>query len=236
MRSIYGSQARCGLLGCRGWAGHVPGTGRGACVQPEGMTGCLAGMAAVGQQARWTHGPCKRHKYPPQQTLPVPLSVFMPRLRGRALWSLAALCAAIISMWTAFLKHAGMSALSLPYTPQGVLLIIAHPDDESMFFAPTLISLHQHGVPLYVLCLSNGVCRLWPNAASDRTIFGMCMGVDAFDGPPPCRRCGRPWTNPGAGAVHGMRAVRYNPAECLGSGRPRPAGQGALCCLACILS
>ncbi|CAF3497812.1 unnamed protein product [Adineta steineri] len=33
------------------------------------------------------------------------------------------------------------------------LLVIAHPDDECLFFAPTLLSLHSN---TYVLCLSNG--------------------------------------------------------------------------------
>jgi len=33
------------------------------------------------------------------------------------------------------------------------LLVIAHPDDECLFFAPILLSLHSN---IYVLCLSNG--------------------------------------------------------------------------------
>ncbi|UJR23931.1 hypothetical protein I4U23_026903 [Adineta vaga] len=33
------------------------------------------------------------------------------------------------------------------------LLVIAHPDDECMFFAPTLLSLQSN---IYILCLSNG--------------------------------------------------------------------------------
>jgi N-acetylglucosaminylphosphatidylinositol deacetylase len=38
----------------------------------------------------------------------------------------------------------------------GVLLVIAHPDDETMFFAPSLVSLHELGVSVRILCLSNG--------------------------------------------------------------------------------
>lgn len=34
-----------------------------------------------------------------------------------------------------------------------VLLVIAHPDDECLFFSPTLLSVRQ---PIYLLCLSNG--------------------------------------------------------------------------------
>lgn len=38
-----------------------------------------------------------------------------------------------------------------------VLLVIAHPDDECMFFGPLIYSLTQRdGCQVYVLCLSNG--------------------------------------------------------------------------------
>lgn len=37
-----------------------------------------------------------------------------------------------------------------------VLLVVAHPDDETMFFSPLLLSLTLFGVPVHVLCLSNG--------------------------------------------------------------------------------
>ncbi|KAL6080606.1 N-acetylglucosaminyl-phosphatidylinositol de-N-acetylase [Balamuthia mandrillaris] len=37
-----------------------------------------------------------------------------------------------------------------------VALVIAHPDDEAMFFVPTVLSLQQMKRELYVLCLSNG--------------------------------------------------------------------------------
>ena len=37
-----------------------------------------------------------------------------------------------------------------------VLLITAHPDDECMFFAPTIISLTQNDVEVFLLCLSEG--------------------------------------------------------------------------------
>jgi N-acetylglucosaminylphosphatidylinositol deacetylase len=40
--------------------------------------------------------------------------------------------------------------------PQSVLLVIAHPDDEAMFFIPALLSLQALGYQIAVLCLSNG--------------------------------------------------------------------------------
>ena len=37
-----------------------------------------------------------------------------------------------------------------------VLLVIAHPDDESMFFLPTIQSCIQANIEVHILCLSNG--------------------------------------------------------------------------------
>ena len=37
-----------------------------------------------------------------------------------------------------------------------VLLVIAHPDDESMFFAPTVLGLRAQRIPVFILCLSTG--------------------------------------------------------------------------------
>ena len=38
---------------------------------------------------------------------------------------------------------------------QRVLLVIAHPDDESMFFVPTMLRLAQ-SCDVFMLCLSSG--------------------------------------------------------------------------------
>ncbi|CBL43463.1 N-acetylglucosaminylphosphatidylinositol deacetylase [Caenorhabditis elegans] len=37
-----------------------------------------------------------------------------------------------------------------------ILLLIAHPDDETMFFSPTIRALLQAGHRVFVLCISNG--------------------------------------------------------------------------------
>ncbi|XP_060768574.1 N-acetylglucosaminyl-phosphatidylinositol de-N-acetylase isoform X2 [Neoarius graeffei] len=37
-----------------------------------------------------------------------------------------------------------------------VLLVTAHPDDESMFFAPAVLKLTESNVAVYLLCLSSG--------------------------------------------------------------------------------
>jgi N-acetylglucosaminylphosphatidylinositol deacetylase len=36
------------------------------------------------------------------------------------------------------------------------ILIIAHPDDESMFFTPIISSLIERNIKISVLCLTNG--------------------------------------------------------------------------------
>ncbi|KAH7310610.1 putative deacetylase LmbE-like domain-containing protein [Stachybotrys elegans] len=47
---------------------------------------------------------------------------------------------------------------SLSLRNKRICLLIAHPDDEAMFFAPTLLALTQHGTgnTVKILCLSSG--------------------------------------------------------------------------------
>lgn len=40
--------------------------------------------------------------------------------------------------------------------PGKVLLVTAHPDDETVFFAPTVTALHSYGHEVYLLCLTTG--------------------------------------------------------------------------------
>ncbi|EGT49988.1 hypothetical protein CAEBREN_32525 [Caenorhabditis brenneri] len=45
----------------------------------------------------------------------------------------------------------------IPLQPQSrILILIAHPDDETMFFSPTICALLQAGHRVFVLCVSNG--------------------------------------------------------------------------------
>ena len=52
-----------------------------------------------------------------------------------------------------------------------VLLITAHPDDESMFFAPTVITLTQANVEVFLLCLSEGHFILTKYTAKNRCMY-----------------------------------------------------------------
>ncbi|KAJ9180910.1 hypothetical protein P3X46_009097 [Hevea brasiliensis] len=42
------------------------------------------------------------------------------------------------------------------FCKKNVLLVVAHPDDESMFFSPTISYLISRGHNLHILCLSIG--------------------------------------------------------------------------------
>mmetsp|Transcript_24699 Transcript_24699/g.53885 ORF Transcript_24699/g.53885 Transcript_24699/m.53885 type:complete len:306 (+) Transcript_24699:111-1028(+) len=66
--------------------------------------------------------------------------------------------AARVNLWR---RVAERSMSDLSDEPEGgkwkqVLLVVAHPDDEAMFFAPTLLSLAKLQVSVHVLCLSTG--------------------------------------------------------------------------------
>lgn len=45
---------------------------------------------------------------------------------------------------------------ALAFDEARVLLVTAHPDDECMFFAPSVLKLTESNVAVYLLCLSSG--------------------------------------------------------------------------------
>ena len=65
-----------------------------------------------------------------------------------------------LSLWfyTAAIVQSRFPALR----EKAILLLIAHPDDEAMFFAPTLLSLTRPelGNHVKILCLSSGTAPL----------------------------------------------------------------------------
>lgn len=46
--------------------------------------------------------------------------------------------------------------------PSAALILTAHPDDEAMFFSPTILGLREAGWHVKGLCLSNGALPLRP--------------------------------------------------------------------------
>jgi len=49
-----------------------------------------------------------------------------------------------------------LAKLSKQNDRKNVAVIIAHPDDESMFFAPAITAMRERGQTIHLLCLSNG--------------------------------------------------------------------------------
>ena len=65
----------------------------------------------------------------------------------------------LLSIVLAFLLYSKelFSTTELAVKSKNILLVTAHPDDEVMFFAPTILSLSRKtSVSLFHLCLSSG--------------------------------------------------------------------------------
>jgi len=66
----------------------------------------------------------------------------------------------LTSIWVWVMGHWFMRrrrSTGLLFSPSDrVLLVVAHPDDESMFFAPTILQIRGSNIPLFILCLSTG--------------------------------------------------------------------------------
>lgn len=59
-----------------------------------------------------------------------------------------------------------------------ILLVIAHPDDECMFFAPTILNLLKEGYTVYLLCLSAGNLLLIFMALCEWDVFWLfCLKI-----------------------------------------------------------
>ena len=75
-------------------------------------------------------------------------------------WPLLVMIIPIFISFVWYLWRADMLPLSqckhLPISVSNVLLVTAHPDDESMFFGPTLINLKKRESNIFILCLSDG--------------------------------------------------------------------------------
>lgn len=62
-------------------------------------------------------------------------------------------CLSVLLYWLVFKRKCHNK---LPPAKR-VLIVTAHPDDESMFFGPTIVSLKQRkDCRIFMLCLSNG--------------------------------------------------------------------------------
>ena len=81
---------------------------------------------------------------------------------GRTPWACGALAAVslIIPVWLLWYPSGGILSLDSPIPQAGrVLLVTAHPDDETIFFSPTISALRYAGNEVFLLCFTNGTCR-----------------------------------------------------------------------------
>lgn len=51
-----------------------------------------------------------------------------------------------------------------------VLIVVAHPDDECMFFGPTIFRLCEQGADVHLLCLSNGMFLHFKNCVTKSNV------------------------------------------------------------------
>lgn len=115
----------------------------------------------------WSHPPatdgkCRARLRAPRDLAQGPHLILRSSLRG-----VATEIQVIIWVEITWCSHTFM-ATSPSYTLRGpVGVVIAHPDDESMFFTPALTAMERRGERAFVLCLSTG------DGFSDRTRSGI---------------------------------------------------------------
>ncbi|KAL4238772.1 hypothetical protein ACF0H5_003479 [Mactra antiquata] len=62
----------------------------------------------------------------------------------------------MVVMCFMYVKFSALNKLSRSSSKQNVLFITAHPDDECMFFSPTILSLLREGHNIYLVCVTKG--------------------------------------------------------------------------------
>ena len=75
------------------------------------------------------------------------------------LWSLSELYVPVLLLVLVcfiYTKFASVNRLIRCGSKQNILFVTAHPDDECMFFAPTILSTIKEGHNIYLVCLSKG--------------------------------------------------------------------------------
>uniref|UniRef100_A0ABI7ZCB3 N-acetylglucosaminylphosphatidylinositol deacetylase n=1 Tax=Felis catus TaxID=9685 RepID=A0ABI7ZCB3_FELCA len=63
-------------------------------------------------------------------------------------------------VWDSWERMKGQKPAGLPGDGSRTLLVIAHPDDEAMFFAPTVLGLARLRHRLSLLCFSAGISQM----------------------------------------------------------------------------
>ncbi|KOS20982.1 N-acetylglucosaminyl-phosphatidylinositol de-N-acetylase [Escovopsis weberi] len=109
---------------------------------------------------------------------PLPLPLFL-------LLAAAAAAAAVLILLLLLSRTAWLAARRLPtLSGKRIVLLIAHPDDEAMFFAPTVLGLTrpERGNHVKILCLSAGDAEgLGPTRKRELVKSGLALGLKAED-------------------------------------------------------
>ena len=97
------------------------------------------------------------------------------------LLSILAFCLAFYLLATYFRPYARLKAIG-GGEARRVLLVTSHPDDESMFFGPTLLNLcrtRAGAENVFLLCMSNGDFRKGQGMARKHELYAACkiLGV-----------------------------------------------------------
>lgn len=112
--------------------------------------------------------------------------------------------AILLLFWTVFFLIAALRAhrpfaftslFDQPDEHQTALLLTAHPDDEAMFFTPTVTLLVSQGWDVRALCLSTGRLCLSEQAVQDTYRQAMEMGWVLRD-QRSCMKATRYWASP----------------------------------------
>lgn len=101
-------------------------------------------------------------------------------------WVLSAALAALAALLPLFYMYAATTLQAgLPrLTNKRICLLIAHPDDEAMFFAPTVLALTrpETGNHVKILCLSSGDADgLGETRKKELVKSGMALGLRQED-------------------------------------------------------
>lgn len=115
-----------------------------------------------GTQSRGARFPPERRAAPARTQAPCRPGM---EAAGALCWAAAILAPGIFWVWHLLGRMKLQVQAGLPGRGGRALLVIAHPDDEAMFFAPTLLGLARLGRRLFLLCFSAGrrlpAARAW---------------------------------------------------------------------------
>lgn len=110
-----------------------------------------------GTQFQWVQF-SRRSPNPPASFLTAQAQYHLPDMEvvGLLCAAVAVLTWGFLRVWNSAERMRSPEQAGLPRAGSRALLVIAHPDDEAMFFAPTVLSLTRLEQRVSLLCFSSG--------------------------------------------------------------------------------